>query len=445
MEHKKTELFHNRTSSKEFLFYKTDVKPKKDEAEIISSVETKRILEAFPDILDREDLINKAMALFEFSESFDAMVIKIDRLNHRDDEVPGDHEIDLWIGVAKIIDTICKREGGIWGRLEAGMFGCFFPKEDAVSCSEVAEKINNGLTEYKNETVSIGIASYPTLDFDKDQIIDNARKALDHASFFGPGSIVTFDAVSLNISGDTLYQNGNIDEAVKEFKTALHLDPTNVNVHNSLGVCYGILGDYEKALEEFEEAVRLDPDEVMSLYNLGLVHMLTGNKDRALGYLLDAGEKDENIFEVVLQTGKVYMEMGMPERARKFFEKAISLQPEAGHTFRYLGECYTAMNITDKAIAAYKKAIRQNPNDAESLSALGYLFDLLGENPEITTIFCQQSIDIVPENGLFRQRLGSLYLKRDRLEEALEQFQKAHDLGHHSGDMIAKIKKLMEK
>ena len=100
------------------------------------------------------------------------------------------------------------------------------------------------------------------------------------------------------------------------------------------------------------------------------------------------------------------------------------------------------MNLTDEAVAAYKKAIRHNPNDADSLSALGYLFELQGENPEITTIFCQQSVDISPENGLFRHRLGSLYLKQNLLEEALEQFQKADELGHDSKEIIIKIEKL---
>jgi len=51
MTHKKTELFHNRSSSKEFLFYKTDAKPKKDTVGALSSVASDRILKAFPDIL----------------------------------------------------------------------------------------------------------------------------------------------------------------------------------------------------------------------------------------------------------------------------------------------------------------------------------------------------------------------------------------------------------
>jgi tetratricopeptide (TPR) repeat protein len=445
MTHQKTRLFHNRSSIKEFLFYKTDATPKKDTTQVLSSVETNRILNAFPDILTGKTFIENAIARFEPIDKFESMVIKIDRLHHEGSETAGKDQIDLWLNVANVIDTICRHENGMWGRLDQGMFGCFFSPTNQTPPLEFAQKIKKILAESTDETISIGIASYPTLSFTKSEIIDNAGKALVHAAFFGPNSIVSFDAVSLNISGDILYQNGDIDGAIAEFETALLLDPSDVNIRNSLGVCYGTLGDYEKALKEFKAALKLNPDEVMALYNIGLVNMLTGKNSEALKYFLDADKKkEEDIFEVAFQIGRVYLDMGKSEIAKEFLEKAVTLNPESWSALHSLGECCTALNMTDEAISAYKKAIRKNPNDAESLSAMGYLFDLLGENPEITTIFCQQSIDIAPENGLYRYRLGSLYLKRNQLEDALIQFQKAHDLGYDARKMIKKIKKLIK-
>jgi len=441
----KTKLFHNRSSSKEFLLYKTDATPKKDTAQVLSSFETNIILKAFPDILAGKTFIEKALDRFETSEKFESMVIKIDRLNHEGSETADNDQIDIWLDVAKVIDTICSRENGMWGQLDQGMLGCFFFPTNQTPPLEFARKIKKILAESTDETVSIGIASYPTLSFTRSQIIENAGKALDHAEFFGPDSIVPFDAVSLNISGDNLYQNGDIHGAIAEFKTALMLDPSAINVRNSLGVCYGILGDYKKALKEFKATLKLDPDEVMAIYNIGLVNMLTGKNAEALKYFLDADrKKEEDIFEVAFHIGRVYLDMGNSEMAKEFLEKALKLNPQSWSVLHSLGECCTALNMTDEAISAYKKAIRLNPNDAESLSALGCLFDLLGENPEITTIFCQQSIDIAPENGLYRYRLGSLYLKRNQLEDALIQFQKAHDFGYDARKMIKKIKKLIK-
>ena len=445
MTHQQTELFHRRPSGKSFLLYKTDAMPDKGTAQDISPPGSERIRKVFPDLLAGKDFIDNAITRLKSSKNFDAMIIKIDNINDAGDETDPNGIIERWLDVAKVIDFLCRDENGIWGRLDQGMIGCFFAPENQTTSLKLAEKIKNSLAESSRETVSIGMASYPTLGFKKEEILDNATKALDHAAFFGPDSIVAFDAVSLNISGDNLYQQGDVDGAVREYKTAIQLDPADINIRNSLGVCYSILGDYTKALKEFKQAIKLNPDEVMVLYNIGLVNMLTGKNQKALEYFLEADrKKEDDIFEVAFQIGKVYLTLENPKAAKEYLEKAISLNAESGPALRSLGECCSALNMTDEAIFAYKKAIRQNPNDAHSLSALGYLFDLLGENPEITTIFCQQSVDISPENGLFRHRLGSLYLKRNQLEDALVQFEKAHELGYNSRDSIKKIKKLMK-
>jgi tetratricopeptide (TPR) repeat protein len=445
MTHRHTDLFHRRPSGKAFLLSKTDAEPDTGSVQTISPPGPERVLEVFPDLLAGRDFIENAATRLKFSEKFDAMVIKIDKITHDVDETDPNGEIERWLDVAGIIDSLCRLEDGIWGRLDQGMLGCFFTPENQTTSLKLAQKINSSLAESTHGTVSIGIASYPTLGFKKEEILDNAAKALDHAAFFGPASIVAFDAVSLNISGDNLYQHGDIDGAVREYKTAILLDPSDVNIRNSLGVCYGTLGDYGKAAKEFKEALKLDPDDAMVLYNMGLVNMLTGKIEKALEYFLEADrKKEDDIFEVALQIGRAYLTLENPKAAKEYLEKAVTLNSESGPALRSLGECCNALNMTDEAISAYKKAIRQNPNDAESLSALGYLFDVLGENLEITTIFCQQSVDISPENGLFRHRLGSLYLKRNQLENALAQFEKAHNLGYNSKDSIKKTKKLMK-
>ena len=440
---KKPKLFSNRSSSRQFLLYKTDAKPEKRKTRDTPSLASDALLKSFPDMLSGKAFIDYAMIQIDSLATADAMVIRIDALTQNNDASNHHHIITLQVDVAESIDGLCKSENGIWGQLNPDTFGCFFYGNDRALALDLAHKIQYNLADRQKETISVGITSFPTGNYEKNQILDNAYKALDHAAFFGPNSAVPFDAVSLNISGDKLYQKGDIEGAIKEFKAAILLDPSNVNVHNSLGVCYGTLKSYEKALEEFKEAIRLDPQEAMALYNAGLANMLQDKKEAALEYFLDADRKEEDIFEVALHIGKIYLEMEKPDQGKSYLEKATKIKPESGLAFRYLGECCIAMNMIDEAILAYKTAIRKNPNDADSLSALGYLFDLLGENPEITTIFCQQSVDISPDNGLFRYRLGNLYLKRNQIDDALEQLQKADELGHDAKELIQKIDNLM--
>jgi tetratricopeptide (TPR) repeat protein len=271
-------------------------------------------------------------------------------------------------------------------------------------------------------------------------MIDNACKALDHATFFGPGSAVAFDEVSLNISGDKLYENGDLQGAIDEFKRALLIDPSNINVHNSLGVCYGLVGEYESAIEEFKAVASIDPKEYMAMFNLGLVHALRNQPEMALEFFLEADKINGDVYEVAFQSGKLYFESGDLEKAKPFLERAAKLDPDSGAVYRYLGDCYAAGNLKQDAISAYKKAIRHNPHDAASMSALGCLFENQGENPEITLMFCRESVGLSPENGLFRYRLGRLYFKQNRFEDALKEYEKAEQFGYDTARDIQEIK-----
>lgn len=433
-------LHRSRSSAQQFLFYKTDSKAEVDISGGKPFVKSDNLSKVFPDILSGKAFIEHAMAGLDSSSKFGAMVVRIDR-----DEVSGNvHQAEMLIDVAETIDAICKRDNGMWGQLDSDLFGCYFPETKETFCLELAQKVQNNLAKHRSETVTIGIALYPTVEFEKEQVINNAIKALNHAAFLGPNSVVFFDAVSLNISGDRLYQYGDIQGAIEEFKKALLIDPSNVNVHNSLGVCYGVLGAYEKAVRSFEEAIRLDFKEVMAVYNVGLAHSLINNKDKALEYFLKADGLGEELFEVAFQAGRLYLEKEQFKKGRKFLEKAVRIRPDSGTALRYLGECYAAINMADEAVAAYKKAIKKNPGDADSLSALGYLLDIQGESLEIAVIFCRQSVEISPETGLFRHRLGQLYLKQNQLEDALKEFQQADDLGYDSTGFIEKAKNMME-
>ena len=393
-----------------------------------------------PPIQTDSAFAEKAATTVAGLSAFFAMAIGIDNTTDPESDATRASQRALRDHAARVIETFCEEHNGIWGLVEADLFVCVLPHLPPTDTNVLAEAVRDGVAKKQIGTVSIGTAVFPQGAFQKDEIIDNALKALDHAAFFGPGAVAAFDAVSLNISGDKHYQAGDISRAIEEFQRALALDPTDYNIQNSLGVCYGVLGAYEKALKIFEAARALAPDDTMAIYNAGLTHVCMGDRDRALALFLQAAETQGAPYEVGLQAGRIYLDMKQPAQAHPFLERATAHQPESGIAHRYLGECLTALDRIEPAVAAYKKAVRFNPHDAEALSAMGCLFDRMGENPEISTLFCRQSIELAPGNGLFRQRFGDLLLKQNRLEEALEQFLAADERGIDVRDRIAKTR-----
>jgi tetratricopeptide (TPR) repeat protein len=183
----------------------------------------------------------------------------------------------------------------------------------------------------------------------------------------------------------------------------------------------------------------------MGFYNLGLVYIQTGQREQGLEFLLKANEIKDEVYEVAFQIGKLYLDLGDPQKGLRFLERAASLKPKSGAVHRFLGDCYIAVKRPDAAVSSYKKAIKQNPHDAASMSALGYLYDDRGENPEIALMFCRESVMLSPENGLFHYRLGRLYSNHNRFEEALEEFTKAKQFGYDVGGDIQETRARMAK
>ncbi len=340
-------------------------------------------------------------------------------------------------GLLKAAETTHK---AIWFPWNDTLYGCVVPEMDAASASTVARQLQDELARQVTETVSIGVSEFPLLDFDRSRSLTNACKALDHAAFFGPGSVVIFDAVSLNISGDQYYQAGEMDAAMTEYQAALRLDPHNVNVHNSLGVCLAKQDDPDGAQHSFQAALQIDPKETMAIYNLGLIQLLKQAPQKALENFKTAYALDRKTFDIPFQIGKLLTEQKQWRAAKPYLESAIALRNDHGPAYCLLGHCWSALDRASEALATYKKAVRLNPNDAAALSALGVLYDDKGENPDICITFCRQSVILAPENGLFRQRLGALYQKHDQLERALAEYEKAAALGCDCRSQVHKVR-----
>ncbi|MBU4317295.1 MAG: tetratricopeptide repeat protein [Proteobacteria bacterium] len=432
MKNKQQEFFHTTQTTEDFLLYKTDEKPPEVPGKSVPENSAEFFSLHFPGVQSGKAFVDSALAQLSQSPRFGVMGVKLD--DHPESgSLPEPEELLKFLN---LLSSFCQRENGLWGQLEPTLFICFLPDKNAEDTRTIATEFQKALLEISSQTLTLGIAAFPFMEYQRKDMVENALKALDHAFFFGAGAVVAFDAVSLNISGDHYYQRGNIEAAIAEFKSALKMDAGNVNVLNSMGVCFAVMGDFSAALDYFKAAGKEDPLEVMAWYNTALVYKLKGDKQKALKYFLKTDAIQNDVFEVVFQTGKIYFEMGDQDTGKKYYARALDLAMETPAPSRFIGDCYAGLGVRDQAVKAYQKAIKENPNDAHALSALGALYDTQGENPEIAAVFCRQSVDIAPGNSLFRRRLGLLHLKQNRFNEALKEFKTADNLDQSDAEPI---------
>jgi Flp pilus assembly protein TadD len=276
-----------------------------------------------------------------------------------------------------------------------------------------------------NTTVSIGLSVHPCGEFAKRDILDNARKALVHTGFFGPDTQTFFDAVSLNINGDRLYEAGRMDEAVEEFHKALALDPENVNVHNSLGVCQAQEGCFEEAVAAFTRAAELAPTDFMPQYNLGCALLGLGREDEAEKSFSRAAEMDQDHAGICFQLGKLCKQQNRLEEAITHFKRALELRSGWAQTWRLLGESYLEKGVETEAMNAFKQALKYNGKDALALSGLAMAYGGTESNLDIALSLARRSVELEPQNGLLVERLAELLLKNGEFAEAAEQCDRA--------------------
>lgn len=311
--------------------------------------------------------------------------------------------------------AIFKKERGIWETLDPLTFALAFrdyksEKEGTRLLNLLKDKISDRL----NTGLIMGLAFYPFQDFEKTAVLGNAVKALDHAAFFGPGHMVVFDGVSLNISGDRLFALEKFEDAIAEYELGLGIAPKNINLINSLGVAYGIHNKLDKALACFEKASAIKPDDVMVSYNIGLIHRINENEEKAILYLQKAHGINGDIFEVELLLGYLLFKTGQHDRALACLDTAARLNPSSGTPHRIKGELFLDKKDMAAAGEAFNTAVKLTPGDSAALSGYAQTMAIQKKNLAIALSFAQKSVAIDPDNPLFTQRLNHIKKLHDQ-------------------------------
>jgi tetratricopeptide (TPR) repeat protein len=275
------------------------------------------------------------------------------------------------------------------------------------------------LQELEIGDIQRGVAYYPHLSFGKSAIIFNCRKALCHAAFFGANASAVFDGVSLNVSGDIYYAEGDLTSAVKEYKTGIWCDPDNVNLLNSLGVAYADMDRHKAARKCFEKVLSLDSENFMALYNSGLEAELTGRTAEALDFFeqafsLHQEDRDEDIeTDLQYRLGRLCALEGRHQRAVEMLLPWYTSSAQNATKERalpYIGLAYYGLREYREAIMWLQKALQYNEFDAESMGLLGLCYLLQNEGNDIALSLCEKSVEFAPDNSILQ-----IYLARAQI------------------------------
>ncbi|PWT90353.1 MAG: hypothetical protein C5B54_07310 [Acidobacteria bacterium] len=234
-----------------------------------------------------------------------------------------------------------------------------------------------------------------------------------------------------------------VDRAISACDHALILDPSQPQVHISLGVIYFGTGKMERAVEELKRALELQPSSDEAYKWLGRCNLRLGNVDSAVFNFRKAIEIRPGYWDHYIQLGACFLQLARYEEAAECFRKVIDLAPENHMGYDDLGCTYYFMGRFKDAADILKRAVEIHPNQV-SYSNLGGSYFYLADYEEAANAF-EAAAKLDPKNDVIRRNLGDALLQSGAVEKAYEEYGAAQELLKEAVRVNPKDATLMER
>lgn len=229
-------------------------------------------------------------------------------------------------------------------------------------------------------------------------------------------------------------KNDRYDEAAREFRAALALDPTMVlRARFPLGIALFKSQKVDEARREFEAVRAAVGDQPDVMYYLGRLNLMQGNLDDAIRDFRTAASKPP-FPDTAFYLGSSYLKKGGLGAAEKWLREAASVAPGDFHIQEQLGTLYQREGRKPDAERAFAQAEQIRKRDAETDNLkLACVQKLDGSSLDAARPVCERLFDADDPGKL--TVLGTLYGEHGDFEDALRPLQRAAELDPASPQM----------
>lgn len=260
----------------------------------------------------------------------------------------------------------------------------------------------------------------------------------------------------------TLYQQGNLTEAIAAYESAVAADPTNPNIYVELARLQVWKGRYEDAITNTQNALLKNPNHPMAhavqgwaLGNLdrygeaevALKKAITLDPNNSLAHayyaetLIDQNDPSlievaadesrqalqlDKTFEAYRARGLVLMNTGAEnmQEAVDAFQSAIAINKNFPDVHLYLGIAYKNLGDFDSAEESFLSAYALDPKNAIALTEISRAYFADGRYTQAAQ-YAEEAVRIEPDNPRMHGDLGINYYKMEDFPKAIPELELA--------------------
>jgi Flp pilus assembly protein TadD len=226
-----------------------------------------------------------------------------------------------------------------------------------------------------------------------------------------------------NSRGIELADRGWLDEAVREFKKAIELDPASAHAHDNLATVYAEKKQFAQSLKEYLTALELEPDSATAHYNLACF-LATHSHEMAIEQYKEAIELDPEYPDAHLNLGMTYADLDQRDEAKAQFKAAIEVDPGDALARHELAALLMDEADYRGAIVLLKEVTRLEPANYEGWLDLGISYAQKGFYQEAERCY-GKARDLNADDVLLNYNIAALYSLWERRADAIEALRKA--------------------
>lgn len=127
--------------------------------------------------------------------------------------------------------------------------------------------------------------------------------------------------------GWALFQKGQYNEALAEYKKATELDDKNSRAYLNLGITYRQVQKIDIAISSLQKAIELNPKSFEAHYYLGLTYQTNGKLDQAVEELQLADKLHPGSSQIMYDIGQTKEKLGDVQGAKNEYNYALQYDP----------------------------------------------------------------------------------------------------------------------
>jgi protein O-GlcNAc transferase len=213
-------------------------------------------------------------------------------------------------------------------------------------------------------------------------------------------------------------------EAEELFRRALQNKPDFAPAHAHLGLLYVQNGHIEEADRQLREALRIDPARsdasaalVRILQDQARASAAAGEPEKALASLIEARKYLPANPDVQFEFGTIALQMSLWQDAVEAFQRTLKLRNNDPVALYDLGRAFMGLSQFEDARQQFARYVEVRPDEASGHCALGMTLAALQRVPEARKHF-ERSIMLDPAQNESFFRLGLIDLDAENLDEA---------------------------